>query len=133
MWPCCHHPTRPASAAPTNLPRRDKADPSAKELKQAARLLRAAAGVDRIGVVRAGGASVGNATAAAGAGAGALTAGQVELVLRNASEAHIPALRELMYAYRSGGCWARWGGAGQVGLRMQSWAGVLGGGASGSV
>ncbi len=82
-------------------------------------LLRSAAGVEHLGVrlptspasggqgdsnasAAGGGASGGAGSAAGGRGGGPLTAAQIELVFRNESAPFLPALKELMYVYRTG-------------------------------
>lgn len=83
-------------------------DPSSRELKQAVKLLFAAAAIQHLSVERPPrreGGSDGKGAAAAGPEY--LTAAHVRLVLRNDSAPHLGALKELVYVYREGE--GRWG------------------------
>ena len=67
-----------------------------RELKQAVKLLYAAAGIQHLSVERV------NASAPAAAQPDYLTAASVRLVLRNDTLPHQGALKELVYVYREG-------------------------------
>jgi hypothetical protein len=93
-------------------------DATQRELKQAAKLLYSAAGIQHLSLVRptaapakAGGPSAssssGSSSSAGSGGAalegGFLTAANVNLVLRNDTPPHLGAIKELVYVYREGG------------------------------
>lgn len=82
-------------------------DPTQRELKHAVKLLFAAAGIQHLSMERpargaaGGGGRAGNATGALPPDF--LTAAHVRVVLRNDTEPHLGALKELVYVYREGG------------------------------
>ena len=118
----CH-----ACLAPCCACCRDSPDSTLRDLKQAVKLLYAAAGIQHLSMARptarAAGSEGGTRAAAAPTDGSAsaspsgasgnetkqdhLTAASVKLVLYNDTVPHQGALKELVYVYREGGCWAK--------------------------
>ena len=91
------------SARPPSA-RRDSPEPSPRELKQAVKLLFAAAGIQHLSIERPhkGGGSSGGGSSSSSKAPEFLTASAVKLVLRNDTRPHLGALQELVYVYREG-------------------------------
>lgn len=85
---------------PASPASRDSPDPTPRELKQAVKLLFAAAGIQHLSVERPHKGSGGGGSTSKGPEF--LTASAVKLVLRNDTYPHVGALKELVYVYREG-------------------------------
>ena len=93
-----HLPVSPIPSARPPSPRRDSPDPSPRELKQAVKLLFAAAGIQHLSIERPhkGSGSTGGSSSSSSKAPEFLTASAVNLVLRNDTQPHLGALKELV-------------------------------------